>query len=200
MRLRLIFGVLLLSLTLPAAAAKKSKTRDSRQLSRGKDFSYLLPPGYRRHDADAAAVAGWSHTADGSVVAMTRVSARQVKAYAAAKKARAAMAPEKSKDFAFSKVYKKTLPNSLKYYFFTRRSRQGRSARQKVAGFMNMGETLYRIEGEVPVQPDGMNGLYQILGTIKPVKRPKRERAFDPSGKPSALQDQEERDKGVPLY
>ncbi len=206
MRARLFLGVFALALMLPAVAAKKSGKKSTRHLSRGKDFSYVLPRGYRVDKTDSKAAAAWLHAQNGSSAAMTRISTRQArkwykgKAHNAAKKTRAIFKPEKRKGEFFSKVYKKTLPNKLKYYFFTRRARKSGTTTRKVVGFMKMGDTLYRIEGPMALKPDGLKTLYWILGTIRPVKQPKRKRAFDPGGKPAMLQEQEEKDRGVPLY
>jgi len=202
---RLFVGFLILALVVPAAA-KKGKKGPPRQASSYKDFTYLLPKGYRNITEQEGAAAAWTHTPTGTLVTMTRLSAKQArewykgKAYTAATKTRAALNPEKNKNKVFSKVYKKTLSSGLKYYFFSYRDRKSRSPLQKAVGFMKMGENLYRIEGKVTVRPDGMETLYWILGTIKPIKQPKRKRAFKPGAKPALLQGQEEKERGVPLY
>lgn len=197
-RPRLILSGLLFFLPLQVQSAPKNPER---RLSRDKSFSYALPKGYRADSVDKESSARWTRPATGTHMRMMRIKAFQARtryensSLKAAKKERAAFKPETHRKI-FSKVYKKTLASGLKYYFFTHKNSKA-SPRQNVTGFIFIGKSLYRVEGAET--SGGMEGLYRILGSIRPVHRPKYKRQFNPAGKPAVIQAQEE-DAGVPLY
>lgn len=167
-----------------------------------------LPRGFKYERVSKKHALRWINSRDGTAQAMIFVGKDmakkwyQGKAFNAAKKTRLAHKPEKKKKKRwYSKVYKKTLSNGLKYYFFTYYEKRSRGPNREVRGFINIGDALYRVDGRISKKEYGLSSLYWILGTIKPVKTPKkRKRAFRSGDKPAIIRDREEKDQGVPLY
>jgi hypothetical protein len=197
-------AVCLLSGTFAFAAKKTKKKGPPRRISADKAFSYILPKGYRLSRSDRRAAAAWMDPWGGAIT-VSRISKSQArkwysnKALKAAKKSRAAMKPDDRKGEIFSKVLKKTHKNGLVYYFFTRNKKKPRGSKPKVTGFINMGDLMYRIEGPIAAKK-GLNAVYWVLSSFKPLNRAQRKRSFKASDKPSMIQDQEEKDQCVPLY
>ena len=189
-----------------AAAAEKTrkKTASRRHVSKDKGFSILLPRGCRSERAEKSTVFRWVRPADKSSTSVFKVSGslskkHQGDAKTAARSSLKSRKSGKGKGWVFSKSCKKTLDNGMALHFYWYYPKRWKKPVRLVSGYFKLAGTLYKVSAKAPRKRGGLDPLLRILGTIKPIQRPKSDKQLlDPLKKPSFIKEQEK--TAVPLY
>lgn len=189
----------------PLWAAPAGNPAPAKSVSADKSFAFSVPAGYQAKIPDRG-VAGWEKAPEKvPVIGLFAASAKLTAKHGGSplKAARAAqieaVKADERKVWQFGDVYKKDLPNGLTVYFYSGQRVDGSSPNQKVAGYLSIGGSLYQLTGWLPIT-GGYTGLYELLGTLEPIRQPKAKgRKLTDGTKPEILRDQEQKSQGVAL-